>query len=84
MLTAQYLDAMIAGMIPMYKQLKLTSPDKYAVTIELFQKEAQVNPDSASNEGRFVPKYGGYPAYFYIEVLKALGEPRVTTKPSNP
>jgi hypothetical protein len=84
MLTDQYLDGMIAGMVPMYRQLKLTSPDKYAATIELFQKEARIDPNAVSNEGRYVPKYGGYPKHFYIEVLKALGEPLVASKPSNP
>jgi hypothetical protein len=83
-LTSNYLDALIASMVPMYKQLKLTSSDKYAATIELFQKEARVDTTTALNEGRFVPKYGGYPTYFYIEMLKALDEPLVTPEPNNP
>ncbi len=71
----QYIDGMVKGITPMYLRLKTSDPEKYNSTIKKFQEEARIDKDSALNEGLFKPGYGGYPKYFFIEMLKALGEP---------
>ena len=74
-ITPQLIDGLIKGMAPMYVHLKKSDLEKYNITIKKFQEEAREDPNSALNEGMFVPRYGGYPRYFFVEMLKALGEP---------
>ena len=74
-MNTQYIDGMVKGIVPMYQRLKRDQPDKYNSTIKKFQEEARIDKESVLNEGLFKPGYGGYPKYFFIEILKALGEP---------
>ena len=75
LVNADYIDGMIKSIVPMYKRLKKSHPEQYQSTIKKFQEEARIDKDSVLNEGLFKPGYGGYPKYFFIEILKALGEP---------
>jgi len=68
------LDIMVASMVPGYVKLRKEDPQSYQSTIEKFRKEAQIDNDSVHGASMFVPRYGGYPRYFYVEMLKALGE----------